>query len=68
MTDLDYKSMDVKDGTGAQEAYLEAINLEPTDSRLMLLATALKAYCAQDTWAMVAMARFLSKKATSLDY
>lgn len=68
MTDLDYKSMDVKDGTGAQEAYLEAINLEPTDSRRLFLATALKAYCAQDTWAMVAMARFLSKKATSLDY
>jgi hypothetical protein len=67
MTDLDYKNMDVKDGTSAQEAYLEAINLEATDSRRSFLATALREYCKQDTWAMVVMARFLSKRRASLD-
>lgn len=62
MTDLDYKNMDVKNGTEAQEAYLEAINLEPTDSRRLSISTALKAYCKQDTWAMLTMARFLCKQ------
>jgi hypothetical protein len=60
MTSLDYNSLDVKDGTDAQEAYLEAIRPDTTAERRALLGQSLKEYCAQDTWAMVAMTRFLS--------
>ena len=60
MTSLDYSSLEVKDGTGAQEAYLEAIRPDTTVERRALVGQSLKEYCAQDTWAMVAMARFLS--------
>jgi hypothetical protein len=60
MTRLDYSGMVIKDGTAAQEAYLEAIRPGTTDERRSLLAEALKAYCKLDTWAMVTMARALS--------
>lgn len=60
MTSLDYSNLEVKDGTGAQEAYLEAIRPDTSDERRRFLSDGLKKYCAQDTWAMVAMARFLS--------
>jgi hypothetical protein len=60
ITSLDYSSLDVKDGTGAQEAYLEAIRPDTTADRRVLLGQGLRKYCAQDTWAMVAMASFLS--------
>lgn len=63
MTSLDYSSLEVKDGTGAQEAYLEAIRPDTSDERRTFLSDGLKKYCAQDTWAMVAMARFLSAAA-----
>jgi hypothetical protein len=63
MTSLDYSSLDVKDGTGAQEAYLEAIRPDTTFERRTFLSDGLREYCAQDTWAMVAMARFLSASA-----
>lgn len=60
MTSLDYSSLEVKDGTAAQEAYLKAILPETTDEERARLSKDLKAYCAQDTWAMVELARFLS--------
>ena len=63
MTSLDYSSLDVKDGTGAQEAYLEAIRPDTSDERRTFLSDGLKEYCAQDTWAMAAMAPFLSAAA-----
>lgn len=60
MTSLDYSSLEVKDGTAAQEAYLKAILPETTGEERARLSKDLKAYCAQDTWAMVELARFLS--------
>lgn len=63
MTSLDYIDLEVKDGTGAQEAYLEAIRPDTSDERRTFLSDGLKKYCAQDTWAMVAIARFLSAAA-----
>ena len=63
MTSLDYNSLDVKDGTAAQQAYLDAIRPETSDEQRSLISQGLKAYCAQDTWAMLAMARFLSAAA-----
>lgn len=60
MTSLDYSSLEVKDGTAAQEAYLKAILRKTTDEERAILTKDLKAYCAQDTWAMVELARFLS--------
>ena len=55
--------MNVKDGTGAQEAYLEAIRPDTPGERRTFLSNGLKEYCSQDTWAMVAMARLLSAAA-----
>ena len=60
MTSLEYSILEVKDGAGAQEAYLEAIRPDTSDKQRTFLSDGLKKYCAQDTWAMVAMARFLS--------
>ena len=40
----------------AQEAYIEAIAAETTDARRAQIEAALKAYCGQDTLAMVAIA------------
>jgi hypothetical protein len=37
MTSLDYSNLEVKDGTGAQEAYLEAIRPDTTVERRALL-------------------------------
>lgn len=61
--DLDYGQLDdVQEGTGAQIAYMEAA-LEPdvTPERLARIDEALKAYCRQDTWAMVEIAYFLAQ-------
>ena len=63
MTSLEYSSLEVKDGAGAQEAYLEAIRPDTSGERRSFLSDGLKEYCAHDTWAMVAMARFLSAAA-----
>lgn len=60
MTDLDYASLEVKDGGNAQAAYMEAIDPATTPGRRWVLEEALKAYCARDTWAMVAVARKLA--------
>lgn len=57
--ELDYAGLEVRDGGKAQEAWLEAAHPDCSVQRRQALAEALKAYCARDTWAMVAVARGL---------
>jgi len=52
----------IKEGTGASDGYLEAINPETTAERKAELEEQLLRYCRVDTEAMVELARFLSKK------
>ena len=49
----------VRDGAGAQLAYLEATNPATTVARRSALAEKLRAYCRVDSWAMIAVVRFL---------
>lgn len=57
----DYGLLDeVQHGAAAQAAYLEAIDPETGEARRAELEGALRRYCAMDTWAMVALARFLA--------
>lgn len=60
LSDLDYATLEVKDGGNAQEAFLEACNPATTEARRSALEIALKAYCERDTWAMVVVARKLA--------
>ena len=55
--ELDYSTLDVKDGGNAQEAYLAAIEIDNHSPRKRDIDVALKAYCGRDTWAMVAIYR-----------
>lgn len=57
--ELDYSTLEVKDGGNAQVAYLEAIALVDNTPRKRDIDVALKAYCERDTWAMVAIYRGL---------
>ena len=57
--ELDYGALEVKDGGNAQAAWLEAADPACNPQRRTALEGALKAYCARDTWAMVAVARAL---------
>ena len=57
---MDYKELQVRDGGNAQAAYLEAIAVGVTPERIAEIVTALKAYCARDTEAMVVLARRLT--------
>lgn len=57
--DMDYASLEVKDGGNAQEAYIEAITEGCTPERRMALDAALRAYCGRDTEAMIVLARQL---------
>lgn len=57
--DPGYASLEVKDGNEAQQAYLEAIADSTSCERRASLDAALRAYCAKDTEAMMALARFL---------
>ena len=54
--DLNYDSMAVQDGGMAQEAYLEAIQPETSDTRREEIWDELLAYCGVDTMALVRMA------------
>jgi hypothetical protein len=66
--DLRYDSLDeVQEGTAAQVAYLYA-TLDPstTPERKTDLEHKLRAYCRQDTWAMVEVAYFLSRQSRPL--
>jgi CRISPR/Cas system-associated exonuclease Cas4 (RecB family) len=58
--DLDYGALEVKDGGDAQTAWLEAADPACDPLRREALEEALKAYCARDTWAMIAVARALA--------
>lgn len=59
-SELDYASLEVKDGGAAQEAFLEAMAPETSAERRRALELALKAYCARDTEAMIVLARRLA--------
>ena len=59
--ELDYSSLEVKGGGNAQEAWLEAAAPGCDPLRREALVDALKAYCERDTWAMVRVARTLTK-------
>ncbi len=63
-SELDYASLEVKDGVNAQEAWYEAADPSCDPSRREALEEALKAYCERDTWAMVAVARGLTGEAS----
>ena len=58
---LSYDNLEVvADGTGAQDAYLEAIRIDTSPARKAELDRALRTYCARDTEAMVVLLKFLS--------
>jgi hypothetical protein len=61
--ELDYDQLDeIQEGTAAQVAYIEAVlDPETTPNRKLELGQRLRAYCRQDTWAMVEIAYFLAK-------
>lgn len=58
--DMDYASLEVKDGGAAQDAYVEAIAAETSDERRAALDASLRAYCGRDTEAMIVLARVLT--------
>lgn len=58
--ELAYTDLEVKDGTNAQAAYLEAINPDTAPPRKSAISDALKAYCQRDTFAMVRLLRALT--------
>lgn len=57
---LDYASLEVKHGGMAQEAWFEAADPTTDPERKWALEEGLRAYCRQDTWAMVLVARHLA--------
>jgi hypothetical protein len=59
--EMDYASLEVKDGGSAQEAYFEAILPDTIAERRAVLDFALRAYCGRDTEAMIAVARRLTR-------
>lgn len=60
-SELDYGELEVKDGGSAQQAYLEAIMLEPSDLRRSAIKGALLAYCKRDTEAMIVLLKRLCR-------
>ena len=60
---IDYSSLDeVRDGEGAQSAYLEAIRSETPAARRKALSAALSAYCRLDTEALVRLVEFFGRQ------
>jgi hypothetical protein len=57
--ELDYASLEIKDGGNAQKAYLEAIASATGEMRQSAIAAALLAYCRRDTEAMIVLLRHL---------
>lgn len=57
---LDYEALEVKHGGMAQDAWIEATDPSTDPVRKWALEEGLKAYCQQDTWAMVLLARQFS--------
>lgn len=61
--DLNYGNLEeVKDGTGAQSAYLESISAETSDERRSELRERMLKYCKMDSFAMVKLVHFFSDK------
>ena len=54
---LDYDALEVKHGGMAQDAWIEAVDPSTDPLRKWALEEGLRAYCQQDTWAMVLLAR-----------
>jgi hypothetical protein len=60
--DLRYETLaDVRDGLGAQAAYFEAIDPKTSPARRTALDSALRAYCRQDTLALVRLVEFFAR-------
>ena len=57
---LDYEALEVKHGGMAQDAWIEAADPSTDPIRKWALEEGLKAYCQQDTWAMILLARQFS--------
>jgi hypothetical protein len=63
--ELDYARLgEIQDGGAAQQAYVEAIAPTTPAARLAEIRRQLLAYCAQDTMAMVTLARYLEGRST----
>lgn len=62
--ELAYDDLDVADGSMAQEAFLEILHPETLPARKLELREALLLYCERDTWALVRMDHFFSRKKT----
>jgi hypothetical protein len=61
--DLDYAKLgEVRDGTQAGVAYVEATDPHTAPGRRREIEAALRAYCANDTLAMVRLAHFLIER------
>lgn len=59
--DLRYDELEeVQEGTGAQVAYMQSVFENSSPERLQQIGGRLRAYCRQDTWAMVEIAYFLA--------
>jgi hypothetical protein len=58
--ELDYSTLQIKDGGNAQQAYLEAI-VGATEDRKREIDIALRAYCGRDTEAMIVLASALRR-------
>jgi hypothetical protein len=59
--DLDYNALPgVHDGTQAMDAYLEAVDPFTSEARKTEIRDALEQYCALDTYAIIALWRFLT--------
>ncbi len=56
----DYSALEVADGSQAQLAYLEAIDPKTAPGRAAALGGAMRAYCAQDTLAMIHVLKHLT--------
>jgi hypothetical protein len=63
--ELNYSTLEVKDGGSAQDAYVEAVSPEATDQRRKAIDAALRAYCARDTEAMIVLAKRLCSASTN---
>lgn len=61
--DLDYGTLEVRDGMAAQAAYLEAIRHETSDERRAALRDELAAYCRLDSLALVRLVEFFAGSA-----
>jgi hypothetical protein len=57
--DLNYKDLDVQDGSSAMEAWERMINAEAEEADR--ISSALLSYCERDTFAMVEIYNFLTK-------